>query len=78
VENKESKMYEEIMLGLRKTTGININTFNNKYNCDIYEIYTNISFLLDNKFLSLDTNNNLFIPKNKLYISNTIINKILS
>ena len=78
VENKESKMYEEIMLGLRKTTGININNFNNKYNCNIYEIYPNISFLLDNKFLSLDTNNNLFIPKDKLYISNTIINKILS
>ena len=76
-ETIESKMYEEIMLGLRKTNGINIINFNNKYNCDIYTKYPNIMFLIKNNFLKVE-NNQLFIPKNKLYISNTIINKILS
>lgn len=78
VETKESKMYEEIMLGLRKICGINIINFNNKYNCDILNEYPNINFLIKNDLLKLDENNNLFIPFNKLYISNTIINKILS
>lgn len=77
VETTLSTMYEEIMLGLRKTEGINIINFNNKYNCDIYKQYPNINFLIKNNFLKV-YNNFLFIPKDKLYISNTIINKILS
>ena len=77
VETTLSTMYEEIMLGLRKTEGINIINFNNKYNCDIYKQYPNINFLIKNNFLKV-YNNYLFIPKDKLYISNTIINKILS
>lgn len=76
-ETKESQMYEEIMLGLRKTKGINIINFNNKYGCDIFIQYPNINYLIKNNFLCLN-NNQLFIPSNKLYISNTIINKILS
>lgn len=76
-ETKESQMYEEIMLGLRKTKGINIINFNNKYGCDIFIQYPNINYLIKNNFLCL-INNQLFIPSNKLYISNTIINKILS
>ena len=76
-ETKESQMYEEIMLGLRKTKGVNIINFNNKYGCDIFIQYPNINYLIKNNFLCLN-NNQLFIPSNKLYISNTIINKILS
>ena len=78
VETIDSKMYEEIMLGLRKTCGINIIQFNNKYDCDIFKKYPNINFLINNNLLILDDKKNLFIPNNKLYISNTIINKILS
>ena len=76
-ETKESQMYEEIMLGLRKTNGVNIINFNNKYGCDIFIQYPNINYLIKNNFLCL-IDNQLFIPSNKLYISNTIINKILS
>jgi len=75
-EDKTSQMYEEIMLGLRKTEGINVKEFNKKYDCDIFSLYSNIDFLIKNNLLSL-INNNLFIPKDKLYISNSIINKIL-
>lgn len=77
-ETIEIKMYEEIMLGLRKITGININNFNNKYNCDIFQKYPNIEYLLKMQLLKLDDDNNLFISNNKLYISNSIINKILN
>lgn len=75
-ESNESKMYEEIMLGLRKITGIDINKFNSKYNCDIFQVYPNINNLIKYNFLTRK-NENLFIPNDKLYISNTIINKIL-
>lgn len=77
-ETVEMKMYEEIMLGLRKIKGININTFNSKYNCNIYQEYPNIEYLIIMQLLKLDDDNNLFIPNNKLYISNSIINKILN
>ncbi len=73
---KEIMMYEEIMLGLRKTEGINIQLFNKKYNCNILNVYPNINFLIYNHFL-IQCNDYIFINKNYLYISNTIINKIL-
>lgn len=76
-ETNYSKMYEEIMLGLRKTNGINTIDFNIKYDCDIFKQYPNIEYLINNQLLIFD-NNNLFIPDHKLYISNAIINKILN
>jgi oxygen-independent coproporphyrinogen-3 oxidase len=33
----EDQMYEEIMLGLRKTSGVNIKNFKNKFNIDIFD-----------------------------------------
>ncbi len=75
-EDIESKMYEEIMLGLRKTKGISVKEFNSKYNVNIFDVFPNINFLIKNNFLEIN-NNFLFIPSNMLYISNTIINKIL-
>lgn len=76
VLDKYDLMYEEIMLGLRKTQGININNFNKKYNCDIFQEYPNINYLIKNNLINC-YNNFIFIPQNKLYISNSIINKIL-
>jgi len=76
VLTNDDLMYEEIMLGLRKTQGINIKNFNKKYNCDIFKKYPNINYLINNKLITYK-DNYFFIPNNKLYISNTIINKIL-
>lgn len=74
--NKEMQMFEEIMLGLRKVKGIDINNFNLKYDCDIFKTYPNIDFLIKNNFLKVN-DNHLFIPQNELYVSNSIINKIV-
>lgn len=76
IETINSKIYEEIILGLRKTKGINVAEFKRKYNFDLLFKYPSISYLLENDFLKLE-NNFLYIPSDKLYISNTIINKIV-
>lgn len=73
----EDKMYEEIMLGLRKTKGINILEFHSKYNIDLFNKYPKINELIKNKFLILK-DNFLFIPQNKLYLENSILNEILN
>lgn len=75
--NKNEQMYEEIMLGLRKTNGINIETFYEKYQITIFNQYPHIKELMENQFLVLK-DKQLFIPFNKLYISNSIIYKVLN
>lgn len=67
----------EIMLGLRKTLGINIESFNKKFDKDFFMLYPISYKLIDNKLLEYQ-NGYLFIPQNKLYISNEIILKFLS
>ncbi len=37
--NEKERRSEYLLLGLRKTVGININEFNSKFNCDLFEIY---------------------------------------
>lgn len=64
---EEIKEYE-LILGLRKKTGISKEYFIKKY--------VNIKDLLENGFLEED-NNRIFIPENKMYLSNEIIVKIL-
>lgn len=67
----------EIMLGLRKTSGINIEKFNKKFSTDFFKLYPVSQELINNKLLEYQ-NGYLFIPQNKLYISNEIILKFLS
>lgn len=74
--NKDDIIFEEIMLGLRKTEGFNYKNINKKYNVDVFKTFPNIDFLLKNNLL-IKNETNIFIPHNKLYISNTIINKVL-
>lgn len=71
------KMYEEIILGLRKTQGINIKDFNNKYNIDIISKYPKINDLIKYGFLIIN-NDYLSIPLNKLYLQNSILGEILN
>ena len=67
----EEKISLELILGFRKTKGINIDEFNRKYNKNIFELY-NIKELLDDDKLVLE-DNNLFINKKYLYLSNEIL-----
>lgn len=69
-------MKEEVLLNLRKTSGIDTKRFFEKFNKEIYEVFPSIEELLASKLL-IAHENNLFIPESKLYISNYIINKII-
>ena len=69
------KIEYEIMLNLRLGSGINKNNFYNKYGVYINEIYNYKDLVLNN--LLIETDENIFIPEDKWYISNEIIIKFL-
>ena len=75
-EDKETRIENEIMLGLRKIEGINLDTFKEKYNISVEEKY-DIEKLLQDKYL-IKENNHIKINKEYIYISNEILIKILS
>ena len=68
------KIENEFMLGFRKIKGINKNNFKNKY-FDIYKI-EKIKELINTKEL-IDDGNNIFINPKYIYISNTILVKLI-
>ena len=73
-EDKEMRMENEIMLGLRKLSGLNLDTFKKKYHIELEEAY-DISSLIEDGYL-VKENNNLKINKEYIYISNEILLKI--
>ena len=64
-------MENEIIFGLRKIKGINKDNFFKKYNINIYDVFDIIDLV--NKGLLIDDGKNIFIPEDKLYISNSIL-----
>lgn len=75
VLSKREDMENEVILGLRKLEGINIVDFFNKYKINIQEEFI-ITPLLKNGLLKIK-DNNIYIPEEKIYIMNTILNEIL-
>ncbi len=69
--SKDDQMDYEMILGLRKLIGVNKSDFYNKYNVNIKDIY-NIDELIKNKLIEED-NEYIRIPKDKIYISNSIL-----
>ena len=74
-EDKDIRMENEIMLGLRKLDGINLDRFKDKFNVSLEDIY-NIDNLVRNGYL-IRYNNCIKIDKKYMYISNEIIVRIL-
>ena len=76
-ENLSSKetIQNEFILGLRKTEGINKNTFKTKYNLDIKQI-KGVKELL-NENLLLENKTNIYINPKYLYTSNEILIKFI-
>ncbi len=68
---KKISMENEMILGLRKISGINKRLFFQKYNFNIEQVFDIID-LLKNKLL-IDDGKNLYIPEENLYISNCIL-----
>ena len=68
----EEKQDNELMLGFRKLKGINLNTFKNKYNDYLENIY-DIDKLLKDKYLIKENN---YLRINKTRSSTTYCTKI--
>jgi coproporphyrinogen III oxidase-like Fe-S oxidoreductase len=68
---KEDKVYYEIMLNLRKSSGIDLDKL-----YSLYKVKLDYSELVDNGLLLLNKNK-LYIPEDKWYISNEIIIRLL-
>lgn len=71
----DDKMYDEIMLGLRKIKGINLNDFKNKFGVNFTDRY-DINDLLKSKELIIK-NGYLYINPKYIYVMNEILIKIL-
>lgn len=68
-------MEYEVILNLRKSEGISLDMFYDKYGVEFDNVY-DYNFLVDNGLL-IKKKNSLFIPEDKWYISNEIIVKLL-
>ena len=71
----KDEMVYELILGMRKIDGIDIEKFNRKYNKKLLE-NTIIKKLLKNEDLVID-DKNLKIPYNKIYIQNEVLEELL-
>ena len=65
------KMSYEMILGLRLIKGINKKNFFNKYNKQVEEVF-DINKLIKDSLL-IDDGSNIYIPEDKIYISNEIL-----
>ena len=71
----QEEMENELILGLRKIKGVSIKEFENRFDKDIFEV-----FKLDEaiqKGLIINKDGYIYIPENKIYIMNEIINMIM-
>jgi oxygen-independent coproporphyrinogen-3 oxidase len=68
-------MENEIILGLRKLKGISISKFNNKYEKDVKEVFK-INEAIKKGYLK-EKEGYIYIPEDKIYIMNEIINMIM-
>lgn len=69
--SKRIDMENEMIFGLRKIIGVNKKKFFDKYNSNIYDEFDIIDLI--DKNLLIDDGNNIYIPEDKLYISNSIL-----
>lgn len=72
---KKDIMDNEIMVGLRKIEGVDVNEFFSKYEKNIQDVYP-IEELLANNLLKY-ANHHVYIPEDKLYVMNEILLKLL-
>ena len=68
---KKINMENELILGLRKIEGISKSTFRKKFSLEIESVFDIIN-LVGKKYL-VEDNDRLYIPEDKLYISNSIL-----
>lgn len=74
--SKAEQMQEEVILGLRMVKGINLTTFKEKYNISFVDAFPVSNNLISKKILKVKKDN-LYIPENKLYLSNSILTEFM-
>lgn len=70
LSNKEI-MENELILGLRKLTGISIKEFKKKYNKNIEDVFNISNLIKEGKLVK--KNNNLYINEDNIYLSNDVL-----
>ena len=75
VISKKEDMENQVILGLRKLDGIDVKEFFDKYKENIQDIF-NIKPLLRERLLKMN-GNNIYIPEEKIYVMNYILNRII-
>lgn len=70
-EDKDLQISNTIILGLRKTKGINIEEFQLKYHCNLIDLYNIKDLIKENKLILEDKR--LFINPKYYYLSNEIL-----
>ena len=71
----KEQMDNEIMLGLRKIEGINVDTFYEKYGQNIQDVYPVKELIKSGELVY--KNGYLAIPINKIYVMNAILVKLI-
>ena len=71
----EDKISYELILGFRKTKGINMDDFYNKYKVNIIDLYNIKDLVKDNKLVIKD--NYISINEEYLYIENEILSNFV-
>lgn len=69
--DKKKEMEEELICGLRKIKGVSVDEFKKKFNIDISDVF-NIEKLKEQDLIE-EKDGYIFIPKDKLYVSNNIL-----
>ncbi len=77
IESEKDKLEEEIFLGFRKTSGINIKQINSKYGIDFEKKYLKILKKYEGLKLIQKTQNGYSLTKNGILVSNTILAEFL-
>ena len=68
---KKDIMQYEMICGLRKVNGVSKKSFYNKFDIDIHDAFE-VDNLIKDGLLS-ENDENIFIPEDKLYVSNSIL-----
>ncbi len=74
--DKITKIKDEIMLGFRKTKGINKSEFKEKYNIELLQAFDLNKMIMDG--LLKDDSLNIYIPDKYMFVSNEIILRAIS
>ena len=72
IQNREDKMKEYMLLGLRKINGININNFRKKFGTTpLYKYNKELTKLVREELILMDTNN-IRLSKKGLNLANVV------